>query len=171
MAPEQARGQRDIDQRVDLYALGVILYEALSNHVPHPGDSYNAIMGHILTEAVTPLDELRPGLPDGLPAVVHRALAADRNDRHPDVIALAHALAKFVPRLKSTRPPSNRPRDAFAATVPADDRTGVVSGERPVAGITGVEDSGARPDSATAPTAQSVTEAGPTHPPAPRRIF
>ena len=60
---------------------------------------------------------------------------------------------------------SNIWRDAFAATVPADDRTGVVSGERPVAGITGVEDSGARPDSATAPTAQSVTEAGPASEP------
>jgi serine/threonine-protein kinase len=96
MPPEQARGQRDIDHRADVYALGAILYELLSGAKPHPGDSYNAILFNILTQPAAPLSSLRPGLPPGLGAVVERAMAFEPGDRFASADELAQALLPFA---------------------------------------------------------------------------
>ncbi len=98
MAPEQARGERQVDQRVDIHALGVIAYELLSGTKPHPGESYNAILAHILTEPVEPLGRLCPTLPKALVAVIERAMAFDASARHPSIDALAADLARFAAR-------------------------------------------------------------------------
>jgi serine/threonine-protein kinase len=98
MPPEQARGDKSIDHRADVYALGVILYEALTGQKPHPGDTYNEIMYHILTKEPAQVDALRPGLPAGLGAVVHRAMASNPEDRFGSVVDLASALAPFAGR-------------------------------------------------------------------------
>jgi serine/threonine-protein kinase len=95
--PEQARGERDVDQRADIYALGAILYELLSGARAHPGENYNAILFHILTQQVTPLASLRAGLPAGLTEVVHRAMAAERADRYQSADELVRALLPFGP--------------------------------------------------------------------------
>ena len=55
MSPEQARGDKTIDARTDVYALGAILYELLAGEKPHPGDSHNAILHHIATQPAVPL--------------------------------------------------------------------------------------------------------------------
>jgi serine/threonine-protein kinase len=96
MAPEQARGERAVDQRVDVHALGLIAYELLCGRKPHPGDSYNAILAHILTEPVVPLSELRPGLPQELAAVIERAMAFEPAARYPGVQDLAQDLARLA---------------------------------------------------------------------------
>jgi serine/threonine protein kinase len=96
MAPEQARGERNIDERVDVYALGVILYELLSGQKPHPGDSYNSILAHILGQTPAPLAALRPGLPAPLAALVHRALANDPKERPASAAELGRELAPFA---------------------------------------------------------------------------
>jgi len=98
MPPEQAKGAKDLDHRADIYALGVILYEALSGQRPHPGDSYNSILYHILTQPVIPLGSLRRGLDPDLTDVVHRALAFDPADRPASAIDLARALAPHAGR-------------------------------------------------------------------------
>jgi serine/threonine-protein kinase len=96
MAPEQARGDADIDHRVDVYALGAILYELLTSARAHPGAGYNATLFHILTQRCVPLRVLRPDLPRGLDDVVERAMAPRRDDRFATVAALAAALAPFA---------------------------------------------------------------------------
>jgi serine/threonine-protein kinase len=98
MAPEQARGEKNLDARVDVYALGVILYELLSLAKPHPGDSHNAILAHILTEPITPLERLRTGLPSGLLAVIERTLSNSRDARPSTVAGLARELVPFAGR-------------------------------------------------------------------------
>jgi len=98
MPPEQAKGAKDLDHRADIYALGVILYEALSGQRPHPGDSYNGILYHILTQPVVPLGSLRRGLAPDLTDVVHRALAFDPSDRPGSAVELARALAAHAGR-------------------------------------------------------------------------
>jgi serine/threonine-protein kinase len=95
MAPEQARGEKALDHRVDIYALGVMLYELLSGQKPHPGDSYNAIISHILMQEPQPLEKVRPELPAPLTAAIHRALSKDQAQRQASVTELADALAPY----------------------------------------------------------------------------
>jgi eukaryotic-like serine/threonine-protein kinase len=96
MAPEQARGDKAVDERVDVYALGVILYELLSGEKPHPGDCGNAVLAHVLTKSAVPLATVRSGLPPPLVELVHRALAFEPRDRPPTVRALGRELEGFV---------------------------------------------------------------------------
>jgi serine/threonine-protein kinase len=103
MPPEQARGQRDVDHRADIYAFGVILYELLSGEKPIKGDSYNAIMYQILTQAPVRLETLRANLPTGLADVVHRAMAAEAVARFGTVADLVEALAPFAGQVRAPR--------------------------------------------------------------------
>src|SRR5262249_33407551 len=70
MAPEQARGERDIDQRVDVFAVGVIVYELLAGARPFDGASYNETLFQIVTKAHPPLQRVRQDLPAEICAVV-----------------------------------------------------------------------------------------------------
>jgi serine/threonine-protein kinase len=98
MAPEQARGEKSLDFRADIHALGVIAYELLSGKRPHPGEGYNAILAHILTQPVIPLATLRPGLEPGLVAVIERALASEPARRQSSIAELSHDLSPFAGR-------------------------------------------------------------------------
>jgi serine/threonine-protein kinase len=93
MAPEQARGEKGIDARADVFALGAILYEALSGSKAHDGDNYHAIVFHLLHKEPVPLSERRPDLPQALCAAVHSALSKDRSERPSDVRAWVALLA------------------------------------------------------------------------------
>lgn len=89
MAPELLTGQGEIDARIDLYAVGVLAYYALAGQLPfstkrHPG----ALMFDIVTGKVTPLETLRPELPEKLVRAVKRAMAPKRDERAPDAAAL-----------------------------------------------------------------------------------
>jgi serine/threonine protein kinase len=82
MSPEQARGDRNLDARVDLYACGVILYEALTGRRPFTAANYNALLLQILSTKPKPARELRPALPAGFDAVLDKAMARSRDDRY-----------------------------------------------------------------------------------------
>jgi serine/threonine-protein kinase len=88
MAPEQARGFKDLDRRVDIYAAGVILYELLLGTIPHRASNYNALLIEILTQDVGPFGHLRPDVPERLEAAVLRALCRSREARWPDAASL-----------------------------------------------------------------------------------
>ncbi|NMC68560.1 MAG: serine/threonine protein kinase, partial [Myxococcales bacterium] len=96
MAPEQAAGRTDVDQRLDLYAMGVILFELLTGRVPFSGTNYNQVMFAILSEPFPSPRALRPDLPVALEAVVLKATAKNREDRYPDAEAMLQALAPFL---------------------------------------------------------------------------
>ena len=98
MSPEQARGDKVVDQRSDVYALGAILYELCSGRKPHPGESQNAILHHIATQPAVPLESVAPELPLGFLAIVAGALAADPAVRPSSAGALVEALAAFARR-------------------------------------------------------------------------
>jgi len=93
MAPEQARGLKDLDQRIDIYSAGVILYELLLGTIPHRSSNYNALLIEILTQDVQPFRELRPDVTERLEAAVLRALARVRDQRWPDAMSLMGELA------------------------------------------------------------------------------
>ncbi|HLL24249.1 MAG TPA: serine/threonine-protein kinase, partial [Kofleriaceae bacterium] len=82
MSPEQARGDDELDHRVDLYALGVIMYEAATGRVPFSGNNYLSVISQVLNESPQPPRELRPELTDEFEAIVLKAMAKDRKDRY-----------------------------------------------------------------------------------------
>ncbi len=81
MSPEQARGDRNLDARVDLYACGVILYEAITGRRPYIAANYNALLLQILSTSPRPARELRPALPQGFDEVLDKSMARHRDDR------------------------------------------------------------------------------------------
>jgi serine/threonine-protein kinase len=95
MSPEQVRSTRETDARGDVWSLGVIAYELLSNRAPFVGESATAIVASIMVDPFPPLGSLRPDLPAGLAEVVHHALVKDRNQRTQSMAEFAAALAPF----------------------------------------------------------------------------
>jgi serine/threonine-protein kinase len=97
MSPEQARGARDADHRIDIYAAGLLLYEALTGERPFQADNYNALMFLLFTNEPTPPREHCPDLPVELEAVILRALAREPDDRFATALEFLEALAPFAP--------------------------------------------------------------------------
>lgn len=93
MAPEQAMAERSVDARADVYALGAMLYFALTAQPPFSGDSPFSIMMAHARDPVVPPSEIRAGIPADLEQVVLQCLAKKAVDRFPDVKALGRALA------------------------------------------------------------------------------
>ncbi|HCI80767.1 MAG TPA: hypothetical protein DHW02_13870 [Ktedonobacter sp.] len=92
MAPEMLRGEQ-FDYRIDLYALGVILYQLLSGQLPFDGATPFVIMNKHLQEQPPSLHQLRPFLPLEVDTVIQRALAKNPTDRFSSAIAMIEALS------------------------------------------------------------------------------
>ena len=119
MSPEQAHG-RPFDHRVDIYALGAILFELLTGRVPFVGDNFMEILaqhGHAPLPSLRSVHSSIEVSPE-LEAVVNRALAKNPDERYPSMGALAddlRRLPEMPARLSDTHPPgswSEPPRPA-----------------------------------------------------------
>jgi hypothetical protein len=92
MSPEQAMGERAIDGRADVYALGAITYEMLTGDPPFTGSNVQAIVARILTERPTPPTVLRDTIPAHVEHALMTALAKLPADRFASPAAFAEAL-------------------------------------------------------------------------------
>ena len=95
MAPEQLRGEA-IDERVDIYALGAVLYELLTGHPPHEAETPYQVAALSLAGNITPPASLAPDISPDLEDVVMTALAPDPAARFQDASSLAHAARRAV---------------------------------------------------------------------------
>lgn len=91
MAPEQIRGEK-IDHRIDIYALGVILFEILIGQKPFDGESTVTTMMKHLNESPPDLVELDPGIPHDLAEIVYKAMEKDPAARYQSAAEMGHAL-------------------------------------------------------------------------------
>ena len=139
MSPEQSMGEREIDGRSDLYALGVVGYQMLSGELPFNASSTPALLVKQISERPTPVDVHRPDAPPDLARAVMMLLEKEPANRFPTADALVIALdTGDVPELpeSSYRHEPNRlasfsstGRDSRSLTGGADADYGAVTPE------------------------------------------
>lgn len=158
MSPEQARGESDVDARTDIWSLGVVMYEALTGHLPF---GENLPLGQIIlaicSQPARPIASLAPSVPPALASIVHRAIAKSRDERWQSADELLSALreldegcdepippalSKVGPR-SSTPPPSSLPPSYARETATETSRPGTPPGG--VAIVLGDESVAVRP--------------------------
>ncbi len=124
LAPEQLEG-RPVDERADVYSLGLVLFEMLAGETPFGAETEIATAVARLTSHPPRLGDLRPHLAPGLAHVADRALARDPEERWPNAAAMRDALAPFrvaVPErgADATMPVARpRPQPSAPAAAPA----------------------------------------------------
>jgi serine/threonine-protein kinase len=96
MAPEQIRSAKDVDPRVDIYALGVIVHEALTGQSPFPAQDAGQLLGCVIEGRIVRIEDIRPDLPPGLGDVIRRAMTKDRGNRYATLGTFAEAYARTL---------------------------------------------------------------------------
>ena len=121
MSPEQAMGEKQIDARSDIYALGAVTYEMLAGEAPFTGASVQAIVAKVLVERPTPLRTSRDTIPAGVEHAVLTALAKLPADRYATAAEFATALTSMgeIPPgaradVRTSRAQRNRSRELIA---------------------------------------------------------
>ncbi len=96
MSPEQARG-KDVDEKSDIWSLGVVLYEMLTGTVPFKGENWRVTLYSILNTQPESIKQLRKDIPEALEDVVEQMMQKDTKSRYQDtttLIANLHSVAR-----------------------------------------------------------------------------
>jgi serine/threonine protein kinase len=115
MAPEQGFGEKDVDHRADIWAIGAMLYEALLGGRPVEGNNLGQVLKSFLTHGIAPLGELLPDLPRELTDLVSSMLAREKTERPGDLRQVHRILSRYAsvtaPEFASAARPPNETSD------------------------------------------------------------
>lgn len=123
MSLEQLRGDKDIDQRADVYAFGVMLYEAVTGLMPYDAETLPELAIKVATTDAPAVKSLRSDVPTALARIIDWAVARDRKERLPNLQTLQQELEVFAHdrTFREQMTERNAPLPRLAAD-PADDR-------------------------------------------------
>jgi len=139
MAPEQVRGERGVDGRVDLFALGCVIYEAVAARAPFPGAEVMEVLARLLLDEPRALGELAEGVPPRLSRLVAALLAKDAARRLGDARIVREELAAIRAALASGDAAALAARSPAVPEVEAtrDARPGAATSATGATGATG----------------------------------
>ncbi len=100
MSPEQARTQKDLDGRSDIYSLAVILFELLTGEQPFKADTPIGMAVAHIQDPIPHITERRGDLPDSMQRIIDRGLAKERNDRYSSSQELVDALRNLASKIE-----------------------------------------------------------------------
>lgn len=107
MSPEQARAQKDVDHRADLWATGVILYRMLTGRLPFPGEVLGEVLSSVLVDPVPLVAHVAPDLPAALDAFFSKALAKKKEERFSSIGEMVDAFTAIATAPGPPAPPAH----------------------------------------------------------------
>jgi serine/threonine protein kinase len=116
MSPEQIQGER-LDERTDIYSLGVTLFEMISGRPPFEADSAMTLMMMHINDPVPDIRDLKPDVPEELVAILNKALAKKRSNRYSSAAEMALGLRRVLAALEGAALPEVPPVKPAAATL------------------------------------------------------
>ena len=101
MSPEQLAGD-DVDHRSDIYAVGAVAYELITDKMAYPGTVQTGVLFKILNSQPVPIESMVPGIDPDIPAMIERAMTREPGERYQDLETMRQDLAVVRARLFET---------------------------------------------------------------------